>query len=161
MSSNTTQIENSEDLQDPGLAQFQNSSQNSSTSYETSENSISANSQYSEPSEMSQNWEETDVLYPSDYEELEPEPSAPVEANQQLERNEENRNRPADPRSSYLQNLLEDQQDFIRNLETAENQLMLDENFMLLVSDISNKNSQKMFECDHRDENLRSKFLNF
>ena len=50
--------------------------------------------------------------------------------------------------------MLEDQQDFLRSLETAENQMMFDEDFMILVSKIANKNSDKMFKKDFRDPAL-------
>jgi len=61
--------------------------------------------------------------------------------------------------NEYFNHLLRDQQDFLRSLETAENQMMFDENFMMLVSGIANKNPEKIFTMDYRDPMLQSRLL--
>lgn len=88
--------------------------------------------------------------FPSDYSDFDQNSEVSQEVSPPAQESEEN-----DPRSNYLESLLHDQQEFVNSLESAENQLMLDENFILLISNISNKNSERMFDLDYRDEQLQ------
>ena len=104
----------------------------------TSTHSASVNSDGPVPEE---------VLFPADYNENYPPPPQEDQPQTQLTQSQARSN-------DYFDYLLEDQQDFLRSLETAENQMMFDEDFMILVSKIANKNSDKMFRKDFRDETL-------
>lgn len=103
--------------------------------------------------EMEESYEDVEPNFPGDYSELE---GNEEDIPQENQNQQENMNQ--DPRSNYLESLLQDQQEFVNTLESAENQLMLDENFILLISKVSNKNKEEMFKFDHRDERLESKW---
>ena len=99
--------------------------------------------------------EEPTPAFPGDYNELQDAPQAEEEL--QEDQNNAQESQPRAQQSHYLEELLQDQQEFINVLETAENQLMLDESFILLVSRIANKNKEQMFDLDYRDPALEGK----
>lgn len=144
-------------------AQTQNQNEAQSSHFDYLDNSDPENldEQYSEVSqEVEEDFEEQEVVFPEDYSEVGlGRDEEPVEEEMADERpNLINANTIPSPQSNYLENILQDQQEFLRSLNQADNQLMLDENFILLVSDMCNKNTQKMFKFDHRDEKVKGIF---
>ena len=54
----------------------------------------------------------------------------------------------------FINSVIEEQQDFIQVLNQAENQLMLDENFIMMISDVCNKKSDEFYFYDYRDKEM-------
>lgn len=58
--------------------------------------------------------------------------------------------------SQFIDNIISEQEEFLTSLNQAENQLMLDENFILMISSIANKKTDDFYFYDHRDSNILS-----
>lgn len=152
-----------EENQDPADVHDRNEGSDDMRFLETSDQG-SVDDQYSE---MSQEVEddiqsERPVLFPGDYRDIgigidQPLPENGPQEPEATRPNLVNANTIPHPQQNYFENILQDQQEFLRSLDQADNQLMLDESFIQLVSDICNKNSHKMFKLDHRDPNVESK----
>ena len=55
---------------------------------------------------------------------------------------------------NFINSVIQEQQEFIQVLEQAENQLMLDENFILVISDVCNRKTDDFYFYDYRDSQL-------
>ena len=56
--------------------------------------------------------------------------------------------------SNFINSVIQEQQEFIRVLDQAENQLMLDEHFILVISDVCNRKTDEFYFYDFRDSQL-------
>ena len=55
---------------------------------------------------------------------------------------------------NFINSVIQEQQEFIRVLDQAENQLMLDEHFILVISDVCNRKTDEFYFYDFRDSQL-------
>lgn len=51
----------------------------------------------------------------------------------------------------FFNQVIREQEEFIDSLNQAENQLMLDETFILMISSVCNKKTDDYYSYDHRD----------
>jgi hypothetical protein len=53
--------------------------------------------------------------------------------------------------NQFFNQVIREQEEFIDSLNQAENQLMLDEAFILMISSVCNKKTDDYYNYDHRD----------
>ena len=54
--------------------------------------------------------------------------------------------------NQFFNQVIREQEEFIDSLNQAENQLMLDEAFILMISSVCNKKTDEFYSYDHRDD---------
>ena len=58
--------------------------------------------------------------------------------------------------NQFLEAIIQEQQDFLESLNQAQQQLMLDESFILMISGVANKKTDDFYNYDHRDTKVLS-----
>lgn len=90
-----------------------------------------------------QYFDQQDVEFPDDFD----------NDHQELQ-NEDQEEDQAAGSDNFIDSVIQEQQEFIQVLEQAENQLMLDENFILIISDVCNRKTDDFYFYDYRDSQL-------
>lgn len=82
----------------------------------------------------------------------EPEPEFPDDLDPQVPEEVQEEEGDATISNQFFNQVIREQEEFIESLNQAENQLMLDEAFILMISSVCNKKTDEFYSYDHRDD---------